>query len=219
MMPEAPTAPALFWIWRKILPWFRKIARSTLGSRRDNSNGGAGKASPKENTLGADLILCHHSRLEEMQDRNPTERFAALIPTLPMSNHLYDPYGHSNLNRLGLSWLSDIRPITGIVHRYEDSGGGYMFIRGISLPTCESLLSFLRNAEVRTGEIPISAETRERVGVIISNDTDPERVQPPPLPYRSLSERDRTAVEGWRAEAVAFFELAIATREMPLCSL
>lgn len=169
--------------------------------------------------MGADLILCHYSRLDEMQDRKPTERYAALIPTLPVSHHLYDSYGQSNLNRLGLSWISDIRPITGIVHRYEDPDGGFMFIRGISLPTCASLVSYLRSADVITGDIPISAEARERVGVIISNDTDPERVQPPPLPYISLSERDRAAVESWRAEAVAFFELAIATEEMPLCSL
>lgn len=169
--------------------------------------------------MGADLILCHHSRLEEMQDRKPTERFEALIPTLAPGHHLYDPYGHSNLNRLGLSWLSSIRPMTGVVHAYEEPPGGFMFIRGMPLPTCEAILAFLRKAEVRDGEIPISSETRERVALTVSNDWDPERVNPPPLPYKSLTEEDKHSVESWRQEAIAFLELALATEVMPLCSL
>ena len=168
--------------------------------------------------MGADLILCHYSRLEEREDLGPTDRFDALVSTLPPARRLYDPYGHSSLNRLGMSWLTDIKAVTGVIHVYEESGH-FQFVRGMPLPTCERLLDYLRTAEVRTGTVPISAETRERVGLVIQNDWDPDRLNPPPLPFRSISEGDRMLVEGWRHEAIAFLELALAEKEMPLCSL
>lgn len=168
--------------------------------------------------MGADLILCHYSRLDEREDLKPSDRFEALVSSLPPSHRLYDPYGHSNLNRLGLSWLTDIKQMTGVIHGYLDSTH-YQLVRGMPLPTCESLVSYLRKAEVRAGEIPVAPETRERLGFIIQNDFDPEEVNPPPLPFRSLTDADRMRVEGWRHEALAFLELALAEEVMPLCTL
>lgn len=172
--------------------------------------------------MGADLILTSglppETNKETMSRLDPDERFERMKPLLPPGYHLYDPYGDSHLNRLGLSWLEDIKPIAVPFEVWEGSSC-IQVTRALPLTCCATILARLQGAEVQVGEIPISSECRERLGVVVLRDVDPERVVPPPLPFTSITMEEARKTDSWRHEAIAFFELAIRKKEMPQCTL